>query len=360
MEGPNSGGENLTARYTASGARGKAATPSSATPAAPGGVCIDDIRAAAERLRPYLTQTPLLRSPLLDVRSRGSVFMKAECLQQTGSFKIRGALNFILQLTQAERKAGVVAYSSGNHAQGVALAAKIAGIEATIVMPEDAPTVKKDRTRRLGAEIVSYDRYSESREEIAASIAEGKGAVLVPPFDHPRIISGQGTVGLEIAEGLGRLGVSADQVLVCCSGGGLAAGIGLAMDADHPGAQIVTVEPNGFDDTKRSLVAGTRVTNAPGANSLCDALLLPRPGALTFQILKDIGATGIAVSDREALGAIRFAADELKVVLEPGGAVALAAVLYGHTITRGRRTVAILSGGNVDPDVFEKAMNYAV
>jgi threonine dehydratase len=319
-----------------------------------------DIRAAADRLRPYITRTPLLQSSLLDTRCRGKVFLKAECLQQTGSFKIRGALNRLLQLSAEERAAGVVAYSSGNHAQGVALAGKIAGVSTTIVMPEDAPAVKRERTRRYGAEIVPYNRYTESREEIAARIAEEKGAVLVPPFDDPHIIAGQGTVGLEIAEDIGRLGIQIDQVLVCCSGGGLAAGIAVALDADHPGTTVYTVEPNGFDDTKRSLTAGSRVSNPPGGQSICDALLLPRPGAITFPILQHLGVEGVSVSDREAMGAIRFGADELRVVLEPGGAVALAAVLFGTVPCKKKTTVAILSGGNVDAELLDRALRYAV
>ncbi|MEM9234892.1 MAG: threonine/serine dehydratase [Pseudomonadota bacterium] len=322
-------------------------------------VTFADIEAAAERLRPYINRTPLLRSMVLDMRAAGTVFLKAECVQRTGSFKIRGALNRILQLTEGQRGAGVVAYSSGNHAQGVALAAKLAGVSATIVMPEDAPEVKRDRTRRLGAEIVTYERLSESREDIAAGIAEERGAVLVPPFEDRHIIAGQGTVGLEILEELSRQGRTIDQVLACCSGGGLSAGIGIAMAEKSPHTKLITVEPNGFDDVKRSLNAGTRVTNAPGNESICDALLLPTPGALTFSILKGLGARGVSVSDREVMGAIRFAAEELRVVVEPGGAVALAALLYGHVESRDVSTAAILSGGNIDMPVFDRALRYA-
>ena len=323
-------------------------------------VTYEDIHAAANRLAPHINRTPLLRSPLLDMRARGYVFLKAENLQLTGSFKIRGALNRMLQLTDQERRSGVVAYSSGNHAQGVAMAAKIAGVSAKIVMPEDAPVVKRERTRRLGAEIVPYDRYTESREDIARELAEREGAVLIPPFDDPYVIAGQGTVGLEIAEDLATYGSDVDQVLVCCSGGGLASGIGLAMQEHHPHAEMVIVEPNGFDDVKRSLVAGTRVTNAPGDTSLCDALLIQTPGAITFPIMQSLEMRGISVADREAMGAIRFAVDELRCVLEPGGAVALASVLYGQAETKGRRTVAILSGGNIDTEVLHQALSYAV
>ncbi|RFB05498.1 threonine ammonia-lyase [Parvularcula marina] len=322
-------------------------------------VTFADIKAAAERLKPYINRTPLLRSTVLDMRSGGTVFLKAECVQRTGSFKIRGALNRILQLTEDERKVGVVAYSSGNHAQGVALAAKLAGVDATIVMPEDAPEVKRERTRRLGAEIVTYQRLTESREDIAAGIAAERGAVLVPPFEDPHIIAGQGTSGLEIAEEMMRLGREIDQVMVCCSGGGLAAGVGIAMKELSPKTKLITVEPNGYDDVKRSLVAGTRVTNVPGSSSICDALLLPTPGHLTFSILKSLGATGISVSDREAMGAIRFAAEELRVVAEPGGAVALAGVLYGHVDSRDKTTVALITGGNIDTKVLDQALRYA-
>lgn len=323
-------------------------------------VTLEDIKAAAARLKPYINRTPVLRSSSLDMRSGGQVLLKAECLQRTGSFKIRGALNRILQLSEEEKAAGVVAYSSGNHAQGVALAAKLAGVSATIVMPEDAPQVKRDRTRRLGAEIVSYDRHAESREDIAAGLAEERGAVLVPPFEDRHIIAGQGTVGLELAEELAQMGLILDALLVPCSGGGLSSGIGLAFAEMSPSTQLITVEPNGFDDVRRSLRTGSRVTNVPGGQSICDALLLPTPGAMTFGILKGLAAEGVAVSDREALGAIRFAAEELRVVVEPGGAVALAALLYGHVEARGKTMGAVLSGGNIDMKLFDEALRYAV
>lgn len=323
-------------------------------------VTIADIEAAATRLAPFINRTPLLRSTVLDMRAGGQVLIKAECVQRTGSFKIRGALNRILQLDEAEKEAGVVAYSSGNHAQAVALAAKMVGVAATVVMPEDAPAVKRDRTRRSGAEIVSYDRYTQSREEIAQSIADELGAVIVPPFDDPHIIAGQGTVGLEILEEANRLDIDIDQVLVCCSGGGLTAGIGLAMAGQGASAQLMTVEPNGFDDVRRSLIAGKRVTNVPGNESICDALLLPTPGVITFDMLKQLQASGLSVSDREVMGAIRFAAEELRVVLEPGGAVALAAVLYGHAKCRKKNTAIVLSGGNIDIHLLDQALRYAV
>ena len=282
----------------------------------------DDIAQAAKRLEPHIQRTPLLHSPLLDKRCRGRILLKAECLQVTGSFKLRGALNRLLSLTDEERQKGVVAYSSGNHAQGVAMAASITGVQATIVMPEDAPTVKTERTRRLGAEIVTYDRLNESREDIAADLAETRGAVLVPPFDDPHIIAGQGTAGLEIREECERTDTQVDQVVVCCSGGGLASGIGLALNCGEAGRpQMITAEPNGFDDMRRSLIAGSRLSNPPGGASICDALLVPTPGALTFPILQRLNASGVTVSDREVMGAIRFAAEELRVLIEPGGAV---------------------------------------
>lgn len=321
------------------------------------GVGIDHLRAAAERLRPHLNRTPLLRTAVLDEHCQGQVFLKPECLQLTGSFKIRGALNRLLQLSDAEKAAGVVAYSSGNHAQGVALAAKIAGVHATIVMPADAPAVKVARTKRSGAEVVPYDRYTESREEIGQALAAKRGCVLVPPFDDPHVIAGQGTAGLEVAADLARLGQGLDQLLVCCSGGGLAAGMGVAMAAEMPGAQLYTVEPDGFDDTQRSLMAGQPLSNPPGGGSICDALLVERPGDITLPILCGLSAKGVTVSDEEVLVAMKFAFDELRVVVEPGGAVALAAILFGHVPTKGKTTVATLSGGNVDLALFNDAMN---
>jgi threonine dehydratase len=312
-----------------------------------------DIREAAERIAPFVARTPLLSCPRLDEKAGGQVLLKAECLQITGSFKLRGASNAILSLP--EGTPGVVAYSSGNHAQAVALAAKRAGLPAVIVMPKDAPETKKRRTEDYGAELVLYDRQTESREEIGRALAEERGLALVPPYDHPHTMAGQGTAGLEIAEDLKARGLEPDRVLICCSGGGLAAGIGLAVKDVFPAAQIVTVEPSGFDDMARSLQAGERVTNPAAGGSICDALLVPTPGEITFPLLQALGARGVAVSDEEALAAMRYAAEELRVVLEPGGAVALAAILTGRVPTDGV-TVAVLSGGNADAAMLSRAL----
>ena len=306
----------------------------------------DDIRAAAYRIAPYVIRTPLLRSPRLDARVGGRLFLKAECLQVTGSFKLRGATNAVRQLPGGTL--GVVAYSSGNHAQAVALAAREAGLPAIIVMPADAPAAKRERTAGYGAEVILYDRQAESREAIGEEIAEARGYALVPPYDHPHTMAGQGTAGLEAADDLAAMGVTPDAVLVCCSGGGLAAGVGVALRERFPGCAVVTVEPEGFDDTARSLARGERVRNGESAGSVCDALLVPTPGALTFPVLRDLGARGVAVSDAAALRAVRTGAEELRVVLEPGGAVALAAALEGAVQTAGRTLLVILSGGNAD------------
>lgn len=313
-----------------------------------------DIETAARRIAPFIVRTPLLSAPGIDERAGGAVLAKAECLQGTGSFKLRGALNHILSLTEEEKPRGVVAYSSGNHAQGVARAARLAGVPAVIVMPADAPEAKRERTLQDGAEVVLYDRNSESREAIGAKLAEERGAKLVPPFDHPLTIAGQGTAGLELAEDAAG---PIDQVVICCSGGGLAAGIGIAVRQRHPEAEIIIVEPEGFDDMARSLASGQRETNAARSGSICDALLVETPGVHTLALLKGLGARGITVTDEEALDAMAAAAREYKVVLEPGGAVALAAVLHGKVNCRDRRTVVILSGGNVDAAMLTKALS---
>jgi threonine dehydratase len=318
-------------------------------------VTIDDIRAAADRIAGGVRRTPLLQPDDLARRTGGGIFLKAECLQETGSFKLRGALNQVLSLNRDERTRGVVAYSSGNHAQGVARAARRARVPAAIVMPADAPEAKIERTRQDGAEVILYDRERESREEIGRKLAEDRGAKLIPPYDHPLTIAGQGTAGLEIAEDAGG---RIDQVLLCCSGGGLAAGVGLALRDSCPDAEIIVVEPEGFEDFGRSLEQGVRVRNERLGGSICDALLVPTPGELTFPILSSLKARGVAVSDREAMAAMRYALLELKLVLEPGGAVALAALLEGRVETRNRRTAVLLSGGNTDPASLAEALNH--
>ena len=316
----------------------------------------DDVRAAAARLEGLAVKTPLLESPALNERVGGRILLKAESLQRTGSFKFRGAFNRISQLPEARRHAGVVAYSSGNHAQGVAAAAALLDVPATIVMPEDAPAIKLANTRAYGAEVVTYKRFGESREEIAKGIAKERGATLVPPYDDPNIIAGQGSCGLEMVRQAETAEATLDAVLVCCGGGGLTAGCALAIKELSPSTEIYTVEPEGFDDTARSFASGRRVSNDAEARSICDALLGPIPGELTFAVNSPRVTGGLAVSDDEVRSAMRFAFRTLKLVVEPGGAVCLAAVLAGRIPTEGRTLALTLSGGNVDPALFAKVI----
>lgn len=311
-----------------------------------------DVEAAARRLDGIAVRTPLFENDVLNARARGRVFLKAENLQRTGSFKIRGAYNRLAQLTPGEGARGVVAWSSGNHAQGVACAAALLGIHAAIVMPEDAPRAKLENTRRLGGEVITYDRYTGDREVIAKEIAATRGAALVPSYDHEHVIAGQGTVGLEIVEQAEEVGVLPDQVLVCCSGGGLTAGMAIALKAAWPAVRVIAVEPEAFDDTRRSLASGRREFLVPGASSICDALQTSSPGALTFPINLELGVQAVTVSDDEVRAAMRFAFRHTKLVVEPGGAVALAAVLAGKVPTKDLTTVAVLSGGNVDAELY--------
>ena len=311
-----------------------------------------DVEAAAERLRAVAVRTPLLESEALNERVGGRVLLKPECLQRTGSFKFRGAYNAISQIDAG----AVVAYSSGNHAQGVAAAARLLGKAATIVMPADAPAIKIESTRARGAEVRLYDRATESREEIGAAIAARTGAALIRPYDDPRIIAGQGTVGLELAEQTKACGLELEVALAPCGGGGLIAGCALALSAAFPGIALYAVEPADLDDTARSLEAGARQTNAPGATSICDALLLPTPGELTFAINRQLLAGGLTVSDHEVRSAMAFASRHLKLVVEPGGAVALAAVLSGKLPLEHRTAAVVLSGGNVDPALLAAAI----
>ncbi len=315
-------------------------------------VGVRDVEAAARRLEGIAIRTPLFDNDALDAAVGGKVLLKAECLQRTGSFKIRGAYNRLSQLSPAESARGVVAYSSGNHAQGVACAARLLGMSAAIVMPADAPRTKLDNTRRLGGEVITYDRATGDREAIAAAIVAERGAALVPAYDHPQIIAGQGTVGLEIAAQARAAGRGLDQVLIPCGGGGLAAGCALALRAAFPGLSIVVVEPANFDDTRRSLASGARERVQPGASSICDALQSPSPGELTFPILRDAGVQAVSVSDDEVRAAMRFAFRHLKLVVEPGGAAALAALLAGRVPAAGRSSAVVLSGGNVDPESY--------
>ena len=315
-----------------------------------------DVEAAAGRLAGHAVATPLLSSPALDRRVGGRVLLKAETLQRTGSFKFRGAYNRISQIPEDARPAGVVAYSSGNHAQGVAAAAALLGVPATIVMPEDAPAIKLANTRGYGAEVVLYDRFTEVREEICAEIAARRGATIVRPFDDPAIIAGQGTCGLEIARQAAALDAELDAVLICCGGGGLTAGCALALAELSPRTAIYTVEPEAFDDTARSLAAGARVANDPAARSFCDALLAPTPGELTFAINRRLVTGGLSVGDAEVAAAMAYAFRTLKLVVEPGGAVALAALLSGHLDARGKTVALTLSGANVDPQTYREVL----
>lgn len=313
---------------------------------------IADIEAAAKRLSGVAVETPLLKNFELDRIAKGNILIKPECFQSIGSFKIRGAYNMLSQLSAEQASRGVVAWSSGNHAQGVALAGKLLGIHTVIVMPEDAPVAKLESTRRLGGEIITYDRSTGDREAIARNIADERGAEVVPSYDHPHIIAGQGTVGLEIADQSARLGLPVDQALINCGGGGLAAGSAIALKSRLPDIDIYTVEPVEFDDTARSLDHGERLEVATGSYSICDALLAETPGEITFDILHEFAIEGLTVTDAEVRDAMRFAFRNLKLVVEPGGAVSLAAVLSGKIETAGKTTAIVLSGGNVDIDVF--------
>jgi threonine dehydratase len=316
-----------------------------------------DIEAAAKRLEGYAVETPLLESKKLNAIAGGRVLLKAECLQRTGSFKFRGAWNAISQLKKSGAAEAIVTYSSGNHAQGVAAAARIARLPAIIVMPSDAPTIKITNTRDHGAEVVTYDRVRESREEIAAHIAKERNAAIVPPFDHPDVIAGQGTCGRELCLAARAWSADIDDVVVCCSGGGLTAGIALAVEALSPRTRVHTAEPEGFDDYARSIASGQRERNAKSSGSICDALLSPEPGKLTFAINKLRLGPGYVVSDAEVRDAIRFAFEWLKLVVEPGGAVALAAVLAGRIPTQGRTIAVVLSGGNIDAKLMADILN---
>jgi len=319
-------------------------------------VAVADIEAAAERVAAVARRTPLLESAALSRRLRGKVLVKAEGLQPVGSFKIRGAYNLISQLTPDVRRRGVVAFSSGNHAQAVAAVAARFGVPSVIVMPNDAPSAKIDGTRSHGAEIVFYDRAREDREAIARDLALRRGATIVPPFDDPRIIAGQGTVGLEIMEDCERLGAVPDVVLVPCSGGGLVAGIATAVKARRPAVEVFACEPERYDDTARSLAAGRRVGNDATTPSICDALMVNTPGRLTFAINRRLLTGGIAIADRWVLAAMKAAAVDLKLVAEPGGAIGLAALLSGQMTLIGRTAVVVLSGANVEERLLADAL----
>lgn len=313
------------------------------------------IEAARARLDGHVRRTPLLSSPFLDEIAGRRIFVKPECLQHTGSFKFRGAWSAISGLAPEVRAKGVIAFSSGNHAQGVALAAKLHGIPAVIIMPADAPRIKIENTRAYGAEVVLYDRATEDRDAIGARLSAERNLTLVKPFDEPLVIAGQGTAGLEIAEQAEELGIEKADVLVPTGGGGFISGVLLALAAKAPGFTVHPCEPEGFDDVTRSLASGTIEKNARQSGSLCDAIITPQPGNITFPIMSKLCGAGLVVTEDEALKAMALAFSRLKIVVEPGGAVALAAALF-HGETLGDTVIAVCSGGNVDSDIFRMAL----
>lgn len=335
-------------------------SPVATESAASSGACsgsqpdLEAIQRAAARIQGHVVRTPLLRSGELDALAGGRVFIKAESLQRSGSFKFRGACNRILGLSQAERARGVVAYSSGNHALAVSEAGRLLDVPVAVVMPADAPAIKIQGCRNRGATVLLYDREHDDREAIGQRLVEAQGMTLVPPFDDAQVMAGAGTGALEALEQM--QGRAVDTALLCCSGGGLAAGWAVALRAAWPRVHIVVVEPEGFDDTARSLRAGLPQHNARRSGSIQDALLAPTPGRLTLPVLREHGATGVAVSDDETLAAMAFAFSNLKLVLEPGGAAALAAVLAHKVVQAGRSTLVVCSGGNVDPEVFVRSL----
>ncbi len=313
-----------------------------------------DVAQAAARIAPFALETPLLTSPRLNDALGGTLLVKAEPLQVTGSFKFRGACNAVQMLDETVKT--VVAWSSGNHAQAVAYAARTRAMKAIIVMPEDAPSAKIKGTKELGGTVVTYDRYSESREDIGAALAAEHNAAIIPPYDYLPTIAGQGTIGIEIAAQLDAMGLNADQVICCTGGGGLLAGLCLGLHHNKPDLKIYGAEPAGFDDFKRSLDAGMRLGNDPSARSICDAIVTPMPGEMTFPINQAHVTDGLVVTDDDVLDAMATAFNHLRLVVEPGGAVAIAAALKGKIDITGKTTVAVASGGNVDKAMFERAL----
>ena len=319
---------------------------------------IEMIEAAADRLNGHVRETPLLSSPFLDEIAGRRVLVKPECLQHTGSFKFRGAWSAISALDEPAHGRGVIAYSSGNHAQGVAYAATRHGISSVIIMPSDAPQLKIENTRALEAEVVLYNRANESREEIGEALAARRGLTLIRPYDEPQVIAGQGTVGLELARQAPDMGVTEADVLICCGGGGLTSGIALALAHHAPGLRSRPCEPEGFDDVKRSLASGVIQNNNASSGNICDAILTPQPGQITFSILQRLCGPGFSVTEQEALHAMALAFLRLKIVLEPGGAVSLASALFRKDQIQGDAVIVVASGGNVDPRVFEEALEF--
>jgi threonine dehydratase len=317
---------------------------------------IDMIRAANARLEGHVRRTPLLNSPFIDELAGRRVWVKPECLQHTGSFKFRGAWSAMSALEPEVRSKGVIAFSSGNHAQGVALAARMHGVSSVIVMPSDSPKLKIDNTRAFGAEVVLYDRDTESRDEIGAQLSKERGLTLIKPFDEPEVIAGQGTCGLEIAVQAAEQGIETADVIVCCGGGGLTSGIALALEADAPGLRVRPAEPEGFDDVARSLRSGLIEPNSQTSGNICDAIITPQPGDITFPIMRRLVGPGLVITENEALQAMAHAWNRLKVVAEPGGAAALAAALFRRDEIEGEDVIVTISGGNVDAPIFIRAL----
>ncbi len=315
------------------------------------------IEAAAKRLKGHIRRTPLLSSPFLDEMTGRRILIKPECLQHTGSFKFRGGWSALSAMDDATRKRGVIAFSSGNHAQGVAHAATLHGAPSVIIMPSDSPRIKIENTRALGAEVVLYDRATEDRDQIGTELAEARNLTLIKPFDEPQVIAGQGTCGLEIAEQAAEVGVTQAEVLVNCGGGGLTSGIALALEGHAPDMRVRPCEPVGFDDVARSLISGQIESNKATSGSICDAILTPSPGFKTFPILKRLCGPGIVVPESDALRAMAQAFLRLKIVLEPGGAISLAAALFHGEQVDAETVIVVATGGNVDPDIFARALD---
>ena len=318
---------------------------------------IDMIHAAAQRIQDHARYTPLLNSPFLDEIAGRRVWVKPECLQHTGSFKFRGGWSALSALDEQTRAKGVIAFSSGNHAQGVALAARSHGVPSVIIMPSDAPALKIANTKALGAEVVLYDRDGESRDAIGAAMSKERGLTLIKPYDEPEVIAGQGTVGLEIAAQAAEHGVTKAEVIVCCGGGGLTSGIALALEADAPDMLVRPVEPEGFEDVARSLKDGVIRSNTATSGNICDAVITLQPGDITFPIMKRLCGSGLTVSEDEALQAMAQAFSRLKLVAEPGGAIALASALYRSDQITGDDVIVVISGGNVDAALFQTALS---
>jgi len=319
-------------------------------------ITIEDIDAAYQRIQHQVLETPLIESKALSTLNGGRVFLKCENLQHTGSFKFRGGSNAVLSLDEKQRANGVLAYSSGNHAQGVACAAKLAGVKATIVMPKDAPAIKIANTKAHGADVVLYDRYQESREDIGAALASQTGACLIKPYDDKRVIEGQGTAGFECAHQAAARNIKPDAMVICCGGGGLSAGCGIAMTSAFPNIAMHTAEPGDFDDFARSLAVGTRQTNSPDARSFCDAIVTPTPGEITFPLVQKNYQTGISATDDQVRQAIRLLFQDHRIVAEPGGAIAVAAYMNNAEQFDRQTVILMISGGNIDASLFNEVI----